>query len=174
MNWAHYRVVLARLGVLAFGLLGIYLIGTVVQQAKDISKLTDRLATEQARFRDQQTTNDATAGEQRRTLLEGIAALKLAVGTSSSPEVQSAINELLARVANPVPGPPGPTGPTGATGAPGPAGANGATASSGTTSTVPATSTSTTRPTTTTTSPKPTTTTTRRGCVNLGVVKVGC
>lgn len=180
MNWAHYRVILARLGVLAFGLLAVYLIGTVVGQASDISALTDRLAVEQARFRDQQTANDAAALARQSALLDGISTLKLAVGTNSSPEVQTAVNELLARVKAISSGPPGPTGPQGKAGSPGatgPAGVAGTAPTS--TSTAPVGATSTTRsPTTTTTTTRPgrpsTTTTTTRCTVGLLGIKLGC
>jgi len=166
MNWAHYRVVLARLGVLAFGLLGVYLIGTVVKQANDIHNLTRQLADQQVTFAQKQLDNDTAAAARQSALLEGIATLKLAIGTGSTPQVQAAVNELLTAVKAIPSGPSGPSGPQGKPGAPGAAGPAGAAGSAPTpTSTAPAGTTSTTRAATTTTTttrpPSPTTTTTR-------------
>lgn len=176
MNWPHYRVIVARVGVLAFGLLVILLIGKVVTQAGNISALTDRLAAaenqralDERAFRAEQEQSNAA---RQAVMLDGIRALQLAIGTASSPQVQAAVNELLEKVRTASSGSSGPSGPTGAQGPQGPAGVGpGPT----TTSTAQVTSTTTTRPPTTTTSSRPpTTTTTRRGCIDLGVIRVGC
>lgn len=177
MNWPHYRVVVARVGALAFGLLVVFLIGTALEQANEISDLTRRLANaenqraldERAFRADQERTN----AERQGVMLDGIRALQGAIGTRPAPEVQAAVNELLARVrTQSSSGSPGPPGPQGTQGTPGPAGPPGAAVA--TTSTVPATTTSTTRQTTTTTSPRASTTTTR--CtVGIGaLLKLGC